>query len=204
MFLNVSRKCGEKNLEGDKNMTRDYFTERMSLFAGLLCAAAIFTATLFVKKGASFVFATSLVIFCVIFILSYVIFTLVSQAMKKQPPEKQRYTGDASSYEEYEFTPKVKATHVLPPVKAVKGTVKKQRDLLLYIPQELLEGGGGEKINEAEKSKTGRNIETLLQEASAGAITDEHPLKDKLDFLLKADPKNLANIIKGEWMSHGE
>lgn len=204
MFSNVSRSCGGKNSESDKNMTRDYSTERMSLFAGLLCAAAIFTATLFVKKGASFVFATSLVIFCVIFILSYVIFTLVSQTMKKQPAGKQRYTGDASSYAGYEFTPKVKAAHVLPPVKAAKGAAKKQRDLLLYIPQEFIDGSAGEKINDAEKSKTGRNIETLLQEASAGAITDEHPLKDKLDFLLKADPKNLANIIKGEWMSHGE
>lgn len=187
-------------------MTRDYATERMSLFAGILCAVVIFLSSLLVKRGASFVFAASLVVFCVIFILSYAVFTIVSQGMAKKEAETRKiiFISDA---EEFEFTPKVKAVDA-PPIELLmkhgKTAAKKQRDLLSIIPPIPGEESGAEKIKESEKSKLQQNIEKLLQEASAGIISDEHPLKDKMDFLVKADPQALAKIIKGEWLSHGE
>lgn len=185
-------------------MAQDYYTERMSLFAGILCAVVIFLSSILVKKGASFVFATSLVVFCVIFILSYVVFSIVTQSSARQESEKRKAVS-ASLYEEYDFTPKTKACDA-PPIhirKSEKRALKRQRDLLALIPALLDEERDDGKIKLEEKSNSQKNIEKLLQEASTGIINDEHPLKDKMDFLVKADPQSLAKILKGEWMSDG-
>lgn len=183
-------------------MTKDFYTERMSLMFAALAAAIIFVSSLLVKKGASFVFVSSLVVFCVILILGYAIFTIVMQGLSKQETEQYKQKLIFHSAEQYEFTPKVKAMDVIdmPKHKGKKAKRDPLKELLAVLPP--LETK--EDITGNEKSKTQKNIETLLQEAGLEAISDEHPLKDKINLIIQADPQQLAHLIKGEWLTHGE
>ncbi len=184
-------------------MTKDFYTERLSLMFALFASAIIFVSSLLVKKGASFIFVASLVVFCVILILGFAIFTIVIQGLSKQ--EAETYAGEKVvfySAGQYEFTPKVKATDVIEPKQ--KGKKPKRdplKELLAVLP--LLETKE-EEMKESEKSKTPKNIETLLQEAGLDAISDEHPLKDIINLIIQADPQQLAHLLKGEWLTHGE
>lgn len=181
-------------------MTKDFYTERLSLMFALLSAAVIFVSSLLVKKGASFVFVSSLVVFCVILILGYAIFTIVMQALSKQ--ETQNYKEKITVFyeEKYEYTPKTRATDAIekPKHKGAKTKRDPLKELLAVLPPLEIK----EKIKEDEKSKQAKNIETLLQEAGLEMLSDEHPLKDKMNFLIQANPEQLAHLIKGEWLTH--